>query len=347
MDWKDSALDIEKLSKIRDALIDEESKILFDARVEYLYTGNEDRYFDVIESLPHIWRSTELSGIDAKTELIIFGCGHDGRKTNRILKKSGYTVKFFCDSNVFNQKVDGIEVISVEELCEKHREALVIMGSAKYGAEMFFELKNRGWPEEKLIKPRFGICLSRCGKQYFDFFSCGKEEVFVDAGAYDGETTLKFISWAGDYSKIFVLEPLPEMHEIISNKVKGLNNIVIKKCAAWNQEEKLYFHKDLDRTSSNVDKRGEVEVCGNSIDNIVAGARVTYIKMDLEGSEYKALEGAKETIQRWKPKLAISIYHKPGDVITLASYILRLVPEYKLGIRHYNSDMCETVLYAY
>ena len=65
-----------------------------------------------------------------------------------------------------------------------------------------------------------------------------------------------------------------------------------------------------------------------------------------EGSELKALEGAKTVIQRDHPKLAISLYHKPEDIVELPAYILELVPEYKFYIRHYCSDVCETVLYA-
>ena len=85
---------------------------------------------------------------------------------------------------------------------------------------------------------------------------------------------------------------------------------------------------------------------GVSLDEIVKDEKVSYIKMDVEGSELKALQGAKETIKNNKPKLAICIYHKPEDILDLLTYILELVPEYKLSIRHYTSCMWETVLYA-
>lgn len=68
--------------------------------------------------------------------------------------------------------------------------------------------------------------------------------------------------------------------------------------------------------------------------------------MDIEGSELKALEGAKATIMKNHPRLAICIYHKPMDVIEIPFYIQKLVPEYKFYIRHYASNMWETVLYA-
>ena len=68
--------------------------------------------------------------------------------------------------------------------------------------------------------------------------------------------------------------------------------------------------------------------------------------MDVEGSELKALKGAKNIITQQKPRLAISIYHKPLDVFEIPDYILSLVPEYKMYIRQYASDFTETVLYA-
>lgn len=68
--------------------------------------------------------------------------------------------------------------------------------------------------------------------------------------------------------------------------------------------------------------------------------------MDIEGSELPALEGAKQTILRNKPKLAISIYHSDEDMLRIVEYIHELVPEYKLYIRAHTMGIAETVLYA-
>ncbi|MFI3174418.1 MAG: FkbM family methyltransferase [Bacillota bacterium] len=68
--------------------------------------------------------------------------------------------------------------------------------------------------------------------------------------------------------------------------------------------------------------------------------------MDIEGAELVALQGGEQTIKKYKPKLAICIYHKPEDVIELFAYIKNLVPEYKFYIRHYSNTQTETVLYA-
>ncbi len=82
------------------------------------------------------------------------------------------------------------------------------------------------------------------------------------------------------------------------------------------------------------------------LDDVLKGERVTFIKMDIEGSELAALKGAANTIRSQKPKLAICIYHSPQDMLNIPIYIKSLVPEYKIYIRHYTDMMLETVCYA-
>ena len=73
----------------------------------------------------------------------------------------------------------------------------------------------------------------------------------------------------------------------------------------------------------------------DTIDHVCDSDKVTFIKMDIEGSELKALQGAADVIRRDKPKLAISIYHRPTDYFEIPFYVKELVPEYRLYIRHH------------
>ncbi len=91
---------------------------------------------------------------------------------------------------------------------------------------------------------------------------------------------------------------------------------------------------------------GVVEVPSRKIDSVIAGGRCDFIKMDIEGAEWDALHGAKETIIKNKPKLAISIYYSNEDMIRLIEYIHSIVPDYRLYVRAHIMGIAETILYA-
>lgn len=98
--------------------------------------------------------------------------------------------------------------------------------------------------------------------------------------------------------------------------------------------------------ASKISEHGGIEVEADSIDNVLSGNKVTYIKLDVEGAEIETLKGAIETIRAQKPKMAISIYHKPEDIIEIPLFMEKLDMDYKYYIRHYQTRYAETVLYA-
>lgn len=113
----------------------------------------------------------------------------------------------------------------------------------------------------------------------------------------------------------------------------------------WDKNESLYMNAGYGETSC-ISADGTERVCVKSIDNILNGGEATYIKMDIEGSELKALHGARETIKRYKPKLAVCVYHKQEDLIEIPDYIYSLREDYRFYIRNHNPHGTETVLYA-
>ena len=171
------------------------------------------------------------------------------------------------------------------------------------------------------------------------------------AKGYPGAVQIRFLpvgkrQTGGNYGKIYAFEPMSNMCGVIQKRVENKNvpRVEILNNAAWNRKEEIYFKEE--GAGSCMDSNGEITVQGLDIDSAVNDEKVTFIKMDIEGSELKALEGAKNTIINNRPRLAICIYHKPMDVIEIASYLLELIPEYKFYIRHYTSYIWETVLYA-
>lgn len=73
---------------------------------------------------------------------------------------------------------------------------------------------------------------------------------------------------------------------------------------------------------------------------------ISFIKMDIEGAELNALQGGGNVLQRWYPKLAICLYHRLQDFWQIPTYVKKIVPDYKLYIRHHQEDLGGTVLYA-
>ena len=99
--------------------------------------------------------------------------------------------------------------------------------------------------------------------------------------------------------------------------------------------------------SGYIDKKGETIIKTEKIDNIIGEDTVTFINMDIEGSEYEALLGACETIRRCHPSLMISVYHKKDDFIKLPLLIKSMCEDYILYFRHYRKrSVNETVCYA-
>ena len=196
--------------------------------------------------------------------------------------------------------------------------------------------------------PKYGRLVASRGKQYYDVYQAEGNETFIDAGTYDGETISEFVKWTkGNFNRVIAIEPIYENYVRIVEKFKSDKRIIVNNNAAWNSKESINFSED--GAGSSQDNNGAICVQGISIDELIEEKRVekvTYIKMDIEGSELQALLGARRVISKDKPKLAICLYHKPFDFIELGDAILDFCPDYRFVIRHYNSNMWETVLYA-
>ena len=189
-------------------------------------------------------------------------------------------------------------------------------------------------------------------KQYFDstVYTPSKNEVMVDCGAYTGDSIVEFDDFLkkhgiDSFEKIYALEPDKDNYNKLCESTETLKNVVPYMLGAYDRKDVLHFC-DGEGEHSSIDESGSISIEVDTIDNIVKDNRVTFIKMDIEGSELKALQGARNTILRNKPRLAVCIYHRETDIIDIPGYISSLVPEYKFYIRNYDPTGVETVLYA-
>lgn len=186
--------------------------------------------------------------------------------------------------------------------------------------------------------------------QYYvdDIFTLSKEEVVVELGSNDGQTLKAFLEKVnGQFKHFYCFEPDKTCIEKLKAIIASISNIILVEKGAWNKTETLFFYSDAEHGASKMcdQKTASYSIEVAAVDDVIDDS-VTFIKMDIEGAELMALEGAKEIIKRNKPKLAVCIYHKNEDIIDIPKYISSLVPEYKFYIRHHNWGGTETVLYA-
>jgi len=283
-----------------------------------------------------------------REKFFIFGAGIWGHSIVNAFPEVCWRA-FIDNDNTKIGKQDVLPIISFQQFIENSKDAVVFISSPVYGNEMKQQIIKSGFSEDFIVPPFFLIFGTQY--QYFDiqYFKPQKNEFFIDAGGFDGGTTKEFFKWLGDYEKdgkSIVFEPNPILYNDCKEKLKDCNNVKVVNKGLWHKEETLKFNKT--GSSSCIDSEGEEAIEVINLDEYLKDEKesVTFIKMDIEGAELNALKGAEQTIKKYKPKLAICIYHKPEDVWEIPNLLLEFVPDYKFYIRHYGLSCFETVLYA-
>lgn len=172
------------------------------------------------------------------------------------------------------------------------------------------------------------------------------DEMFIDCGGFDGDTSVRFIEQCGgNYRGIVIFEPELCKKESIAKNM-GSHQYELYQSGVWSKNTELYFDAKGTNSSHISEKKGGYKIETAALDETVYDKRPTFIKMDIEGAEQEALKGCKRIIQDYKPKLAICIYHKPEDLFEIPIMIKEMNPTYKLYVRQYADAWYDTVLYA-
>ena len=205
-------------------------------------------------------------------------------------------------------------------------------------------MKSKIFQDMKFLPPVFEKV------QYFPpgIFELTDHESFFDCGAFVGDTVAGFLkATGGAYKRIWAAEPDRANYTKLVQYVEGekLTNIETINKGIYDCVGELPFREEgtmLSMLSENSDHHIEVD----TIDNITAGKPVTFIKLDVEGAELQALKGAEKTIRKYKPILAVSIYHKKNDLIAIPKYIKEIAPKYKFYFRTHKKLAIDAVLYC-
>ncbi len=194
-------------------------------------------------------------------------------------------------------------------------------------------------------------------------FSGNFDETFVDAGAFVGDTVERFI-WEnlGTFRHIYAFEPGYKQFNAMQKRVERLSqewafspdsvSLVKAGLSSGSGRMSCTFVDDSPLRHGLSDDDVEVDderyssaVC--TLDDYLNGKTITFLKADVEGMEMPLLEGAKNTITRDKPKMALCVYHYPCDLYSIAEYVRSLVPEYKFQLRQHAPIFGDFVLYCY
>lgn len=343
--------------KVYNLLEDDKSKDIFLNRLLY-NTTDDFNYIDImvrnnVEQFNEIdvvnQFKEELKLIIKKNKkLVIYGASTIAPSLFSLIDEYVYC---FCDKDKNKQKAKfcGMPVISPEELIESKDEYIVIISILDFYDEVYKFLNDNNI---EILPCDYTSKLQSLHKnQYFDeeLISFSDNEIFIDVGSYNFGTSQNLLNKCDSVSKIYAFEPHPVQYLISKENSKDNSIAAVFPYGLWNETTELIFDDTLGPNSKCINdecKADRVIVKTAMLDDILNGEKATFIKMDIEGAELNALKGAKETIIKYKPKLAVCVYHKKEDIIDIPMYIHNLVPDYKLYMRHYSNNANETVLYA-
>ncbi len=186
--------------------------------------------------------------------------------------------------------------------------------------------------ELSLARDYYSKELEYFDKNFYNSKHITNAETYVDCGGYIGDTVEDFINMVGNnnYRKIYVYEPDPDIYQKLTQCVTAhhFKNVILKQCAVGNKKIDNYSEFPTVKLDDDIDEE------------------VTWIKMDIEGFELAALQGAKEIITKYHPKLAICLYHCVEDIYKIPLYIHELVPEYRFKFGQHFRGHWDFVLYA-
>jgi FkbM family methyltransferase len=161
-------------------------------------------------------------------------------------------------------------------------------------------------------------------------------------GAFDGSTTLKFINQCPHYRAAYVFEPDPNNFLVCQRKLAGCPNVQIWRIGAGRAKGTASFATN--GSTSSISSEGALIVELDRLDDILP-LKPTFIKMDIEGGEPAAIIGAEALIREHQPRLALCVYHKPGDFWRIPKQVLSINPHYDVYLRHYTESIYETVMF--
>jgi len=326
------------LKEVYKHLQDDRSRKIYISRSSFSLSDEKNYLTDIVQEMSV---SKELlSWIGNKDRLVLFGGGTWGNAITYHLHNIKWM--YVVDNKKAGQELNGYRISSVDEVEDICNCFVIIAVLFKY-REVEDQLAEIGVPKENILT------LARIveQRQYFDIpgILLDEKEVFLDCGGFNGDTTEQFIKLVnGNYDHIYIFEPNKDLCKECVHRFRDVDNCTIVPKGTWSSNDKIGFIEEGE--GSRFDGASDNEIDTVKIDSYLDGKRATFIKMDVEGAEYDSLIGAEKTIKKYRPKLAISVYHKRNDIWEIPMLLLGYHSDYRFYLRTYSFTGNDTVLYA-
>lgn len=180
--------------------------------------------------------------------------------------------------------------------------------------------------------------LFSCEHESIGLVEISENAVYLDLGAYNGDTALGFYEKYGG-SRILAVEPDRRNFRKLTENTKEIKNIRLFNALISDKDGIVYLDNNKGRGAHESDK-GKLEIQALTVDTIIKNEGLSekdqlVIKIDVEGNELKAVEGAREVIKSFSPLMLISCYHRSEDYFTIPLKVLEINPGYRIYMRHY------------
>lgn len=295
--------------------------------------------------------SKEISGVFASDEFVRGQSFHSFKvhTFNQAVEKDKDIIVLVCFGSGLESVIDNVKKIAKNQ--ELYAPDVPVYGGglfnlefAKQNADKLRQVYNMLCDEQSKKVFENTVMYKLTGKLDY-LFSCqsdineayhllnlNDDEIFIDLGAYRGDTINEFLSHTSNYKKIYAVEPDIKTFKKLEQNVLNLKNIKLYNVCINDKDGLVPFSMKAGRNS--VAGVGEM-TNARSVDSILKGDKASYIKFDVEGSELLAIKGAHNTIKQFKPKLNIACYHRNEDIFSIPLEINKIRQDYKLYMRHY------------
>jgi FkbM family methyltransferase len=169
----------------------------------------------------------------------------------------------------------------------------------------------------------------------------------VDGGAFNGDTIEAVVSEGYQVKRIMAFEPDARNRALLSERVKNdfpEMKLSILPCGLGAEAGSGNFSGGQGGGSRFTGEAGAVPVV--ALDEMIEEESINFVKLDIEGAEPDALLGMRRTIERWKPDLAICIYHDPAHLFSIVELLNGWNLGYQFYLRYHQFSGFDTVLYA-